>query len=386
MKDAHRSLERHFRHWRDKGLLSPDLERRLREASAELDRGRVAATARMALAFLGGALVLAGLVLILAENWELLPRGVKLGGWALLHVVFLGGAHHLERRWPDASYLHETLVFVSGGWVMAGIALVSQIYHLNARPPNGVWLWLLLLLPMTWLTKWRAVSLLLFTSLVAAAFLELGEPTSWIHADPWAESPWLWLAVPLLSAFLVSWLPYRLKTLPTWIGVWIFGAGQLFLLVLGTVQELDTSVLGHAWWLAITGVLTALAFPGRCLPRAWRATTSRLVLSATLLPWILLGSDYDRGVILDELAIGLSWALQLAIAVLVIREGAHAGSTLWVNLGYLAMLCGVLARYFDFFGHYLEGGAALALTGLLVLLVLYALERARRSTLARESP
>jgi len=107
-------------------------------------------------------------------------------------------------------------------------------------------------------------------------------------------------------------------------------------------------------------------------------------LSTTFLPWILVGSGYDAGVILDQLAVGLSWIAQLTIAVLVIRAGARRASSWWVNLGYLALLAGILTRYFDFFRDYLEGGTALALTGGLVLFLLYALEKARRRTLLRE--
>ncbi len=74
------------------------------------------------------------------------------------------------------------------------------------------------------------------------------------------------------------------------------------------------------------------------------------------------------------------------IAILVIRAGARRGSGSWVNLGYLALLAGILTRYFDFFRDYLEGGTALALTGILLLFILYALEKARRRTLRREVP
>jgi uncharacterized membrane protein len=87
----------------------------------------------------------------------------------------------------------------------------------------------------------------------------------------------------------------------------------------------------------------------------------------------------------DMLAVGLDWIAQLAIAMLVIRMGASAGEREWVNLGYLALLAGVLTRYFDFFGNYLEGGTALALTGLLLLVVVYGLEAARRRTLGKEA-
>ena len=106
----------------------------------------------------------------------------------------------------------------------------------------------------------------------------------------------------------------------------------------------------------------------------------------TFVPWILLGARYDNASVKDNLAVGLSWIAQLVIAVLVIRAGARRGSESWVNLGYLALLAGIVTRYFDFFGDYLQGGTALALTGCLLLFILYTLEKSRRRTLVREVP
>lgn len=57
------------------------------------------------------------------------------------------------------------------------------------------------------------------------------------------------------------------------------------------------------------------------------------------------------------------------------------GSKAWVNIGYVAVLAGVVVRYFDFFGDFLEGGAALALTGVMLLFIVFALEKARRRSL-----
>jgi uncharacterized membrane protein len=156
------------------------------------------------------------------------------------------------------------------------------------------------------------------------------------------------------------------------------------MLVFGAVQKLDRTTLGGAWLVVGTAIIMALALPRRALPSAWDGLTSRLVLAIALLPWVLIGSAYDEGAVIDTLAVGLTWFLQLALAVLVIRSAARAGSTTWVNLGYLAVLAGVLTRYFDFFGDYLDGGIALALTGMLLLFILYVLEKARRRTLAKE--
>ena len=365
--------------------MTVDVENALRQSSGQLIQRSTSTVVRTALAGLGGGLLLAGLILIIAENWEALHRGLKLGGWALLHLAFLLTAHHLGRAWPDRPALAEATSFVAGGWMLAGIALVSQIYQLDSRPPNGVWLWLALVLPAAWFLERRAVAAIVFIALVWGLALETDQIDSIFRADR-VDGPWIWLGVPLLAACLVSCLPAAPSFIRDWTGFWTFVTANFFLLVLGVGKDLDRSDLGRGWWLAGSGILLGLALPERCLSRAWDPLTSRLILVSTLLPWIVLGAKYDPGIIADELAVGLSWIAQFVIAILVIRVGARRGSQSWVNLGYLALLAGILTRYFDFFRDYLEGGTALSLTGGLLLFILFALEKARRRTLEREVP
>lgn len=383
MQREQKILDRHLRHWRERGLVSDELELRLRSASQELGQSQTSNVVRAALAVLGGGLVLAGLILIIAENWEALHRSVKLGSWAALQCGFLAAAFHLSRRWPERPYLAEAFTLVAGGWVLGGISLVSQIYHLDARPANGIWLWLALVLPLAWAVERRAVSVVVFVASVTALGLEVADSSSWVHADR-ADGPWLWLGLPALCAVAASALPRPVGWLRDWVGAWIFGAGQVFLLVLGASQDLDRSDLGAAWLVAAAGIAAALAMPHRLLPQAWGSNGARLVVGLTLLPWIVLGEAYSGTVLLDQLAVGLSWVIQLGVAILIIRAGARSSSKSWVNLGYLALLVGVMTRYFDFFGEFLEGGVALVGTGLAMLFVLYALEKARRRTLRRE--
>ena len=258
-------LDRHLHHWREQGLMDAELEARLRRSSQELDRSGVGSVLRTALAVLGGALVLAGLTLVIAENWMVLHRGVKLGGWAIFLAAFLFGSQAMARRFPDRPALAEAFAFVAGGWVLAGIALVSQIYHLNSRPPNGIWLWVVLVLPAAWLLERRATAAVLFFGLVAGLALEVVEKDSIVHATM-ADGPWLWLAIPLLAGFALSFLPYRWPGLRSWLGSWTFDAGQVFLLVFGATQELDGSDLGRAGIVAAAGLLAAIAVPQRVLP------------------------------------------------------------------------------------------------------------------------
>ena len=365
------------------GLLTSEQEQSLRRASSNLDRGEANLIVRTALGALGGGLLLAGLVLIVAENWAALPRFVKLGGWAGLQCAFLYLAHDLGARFKDRPYLAEAAAFVSGGWVLAGIALVSQIYHLNSRPANGVWFWLVLTLPAAWLLERHSTAVVLSVGLTAALVLEADTRGSWLYA-PQSANPWLFVSIPILVSALSSCLPHRAVLIPGWVGAWVFFVSNVFLLVFGAAQELGRTTLDGAWILVTGGVLAALVWPRRCLPEVWGPVTSRLVPLLTLLPWCLMGSDYEKGALADSAAVGLSWIVQLGLAVLVIRAGARAGATGWVNVGYLALLAGILTRYFDFFGAYLEGGTALAATGVLILFVLYSLEKARRRSVSRE--
>jgi uncharacterized membrane protein len=383
MSHDSRALERHLLHWRQEALISAELEAALRQSSDRLSQRATGTVVRVALALLGGGLLLAGLILIIAENWEALHRGLKLGSWALLQLAFLLAAHYLGRHWPDRPALAETLSFVAGGFVLAGIALVSQIYQLDSRPPNGIWLWLVMVLPAAWLLRRHSVAAVVFIALLSAFTLEAGQADSLVRVDR-MEGPWIWIGIPLLSACLASCLPVPARFIRDWTGFWTFATANFFLLVLGAVQALDRSDLGRGWWFAGAGVLLGALLPDRSLSRGWDRLTSRLVLVSTFLPWILLGSRYEAGFAPDELAIGAAWVAQPVIAILVIRAGARCGSDSWVNLGYLALLAGILTRYFDFFGDYLSGGAALALTGGLLLFVLYALERARRRTLGHK--
>lgn len=377
------ALDKHFRHWRQQGLVDAEMEARLRKASEDLDRSAAGGVVRTAVALLGGVLVLAGLTLVVAENWMLLHRGVKLAGWAILLVALLAASELAARRFPDRRALAEALALAAGGWVLTGIALVAQIYHLDSRPPNGLWLWLALVLPAAWLLDRRATAFVLFAALVSALALEVGEADSIFHADS-VEGPWLWLAIPFLAGVAVSFVPHPWTGLRGWVGAWTFFASQSLLLILGASGEMDETDLGRSAVVVAAGLVAALAVPRRVLP--WDALTSRLVIAGTLLPWSLLGRQYDKGAVVDIFAVGVSWIVQLAIAILVIRAGARMGSRTWVNLGYVAVLAGLVVRYFDFFGDFLEGGAALVLTGLMLLSVVYALEKARRRTLLAEAP
>ena len=132
---------------------------------------------------MGSVLVAAGLVVLIAANWEEIPRGVKIaagmalmlgahvGGWWLrespqsergsvtrsgpgmadaLRVTDPRSEERVRGHYPktgEALHLLGSLLF------LGNIALVGQIYHLVSRPPNAILLWWAGIAALPWLLR-----------------------------------------------------------------------------------------------------------------------------------------------------------------------------------------------------------------------------------------
>ena len=121
------------------GLITED-QRRAIVAHFELDRESNKLLA--ILSIIGAVLVSAGIILLIASNWDAIPRLVKLaGGLALLGGAhaggWLSGARGRHPRVAEALHLIGSVMF------LANIALVGQIYHLTPAHPtrscSGSW-------------------------------------------------------------------------------------------------------------------------------------------------------------------------------------------------------------------------------------------------------
>ncbi|WEX78863.1 DUF2157 domain-containing protein [Sinorhizobium numidicum] len=129
-------LERDLKRWVDLGLLP---EPSARAILSEYDSRNSAFNVGRVLLVLAALLVSAAVLLLVAANWELLPRLVRVAGIALLIWTshFLG-AYLLGRgaRAPAAALL--VLGTMSFG---AGIALVGQMYHLSGDAADAMLVW-----------------------------------------------------------------------------------------------------------------------------------------------------------------------------------------------------------------------------------------------------
>ncbi len=133
------------------GILTPDAEARLRTHYGPVEPARPARLAVIIFGVLGALLIGAGIILVLAHNWEDLSRPVR----AVLSILPLAAAQGLavwtilkrpqSLAWREGS---GTLLFLMIG---SSISLIAQTYNISGDLPGFLLTWSLLGLPVVYL-------------------------------------------------------------------------------------------------------------------------------------------------------------------------------------------------------------------------------------------
>jgi uncharacterized membrane protein len=391
MKSFEERLRGESAGWVGEGLITADQRGAMlaRHPESAADSGRFAAI----LGIIGGGLLLAGVCLLIGTNWQAIGDWVKIGGL----VVLLVGAYFAGWKLKIAPGGHEktgdAFFMLGAGLFMAGIALVSQIFHLNSRPASGVLVWWLGIAAVPWLVRAKGaqvVSLIAFLTWMGMEFTTRG---GWLELQPntrffddemclFAIMAALGLAVWLAGLALRGTRHDAFAGLHEKWGALIACSGLYSL-----------GFLRHAWgWregdarvqhlpLLLAAVLVAAAAWG-----AWRASRREIV---ALGPWfafalvpvsvVLAGTNVGDSVWLWS---ACAWTALFMLNVFMIRAGLANGREGWVNLGLGFIALNIVTRYFDLFGTMLEGGVFFLVSGAIVLVLGFYLERKRRAWLA----
>ncbi|MGN6555176.1 MAG: DUF2157 domain-containing protein [Verrucomicrobiota bacterium] len=112
------------------------------------------------ISFIGAILIASGIILLVAANWDEIPRGVKIGvGLMLMLAAHAGGWYlrEVHKQFPKAG---EALHFTGSLLFLGNIALVGQVYNLVSRAPNAILLWWLGIAALPWLLRSKAQHIL----------------------------------------------------------------------------------------------------------------------------------------------------------------------------------------------------------------------------------
>ena len=196
-----------------RGVLTPDADARLRAHYGPSEAARPARLAIIVFGVLGALLIGAGVILVLAHNWENLSRPVRVVLSFLPLVVAQGLAAWTLVKRPESLAWREgagALLFLMMG---ASISLVAQTYNISGDLPGFILTWSLLGLPVVYLL-----------GAVVPALLYVWGITEWachIRVENGFSASY-WLLAALLLPRLAAWLRtdrYQVRpTLLMWAG------------------------------------------------------------------------------------------------------------------------------------------------------------------------
>lgn len=131
-----KQLQPHTEAWVREGLIQP--------AQAQAILARYPVTGRnywmIAFAVIGAVLILGGIILLVASNWQEIPELVKfIGLLALLAASTIAGVETqhrgMHRVWWECAYLGAAV------FPLLGLMLISQIFHVQGQPTGLVLAW-----------------------------------------------------------------------------------------------------------------------------------------------------------------------------------------------------------------------------------------------------
>jgi uncharacterized membrane protein len=350
------------------------------------------------LSIVGAILVSSGIILLVASNWDSIPRWIKLaGGLALLGGMHAGG--WVLGRSGRHPYVAETLHMLGAGMFLANIALVGQIYHLGSRPPDAFLLWLVGIAPLPWLLRSKVQHVLTLAVLALWLGLEMSQQDSVLYFGGELRQVMFYAIIGLLFAgvgvaLLRSGVPefgpptekfgllmFYIASYPTTIGEF-YGVER---------------VAPRGWMLSAVVSLAALALMSANAARSeaiadrrWRWTWMLAQAGILGLAWLGLTVHQDAYSYENRLT-GPHWVALPALfifAVLQVQVGLIRRAPWFVNAAMVFIGLYILTAYFVLFGSMQTTGMMFVVTGVFLIGLSMYLERRRRSLLAlmRELP
>lgn len=382
-------IERQIDDWEKRGVIEAATAQALRaDIGASLAGGTGEREARSArrfsfaqvIAFFAALAFSAAVLLLIAANWDLIPRLVRVGGvMALIFAGFLGGVWARSRFSVRAYLVEEACYLVAGAAFVGGVALVAQMYHISGDERDAALTYALALGlsgfavrsivlvtgGLAFLTGWHltgghAANLLSLHFLVFAA----GVGAVWLFAAARGVG---WLRWAAGGALLLGLLPFAWETLK-----WL---ADLY----DSIPETVRAVFWVCVWLAATAGLAIEKWRPGWLPLFRRRLGTFFVGGLLADGFLHAELDSDRGLLV---------AASMTIIFVVLALFAHGREHRVLRyVCYVIFVMEVLIVYgetvFSILGTF---GFLLAVSVLLaaIAFIVYRFERriARRSALA----
>ena len=378
--------------WVAAGLISA--EQRTKILAWEHAHARSGRSLTTIFALVGAAVIVLGITLIVATNWQHIALMTKLSAGVALLVVLYGAGYWVHFGPLARGKSGEALMLIGSGVFLGDLALVSQQYHIFENFSPLFLLFWLAVAPLSYVLRSRA-----YAFVGAAAFLvwvgtEMIRRGSVIEAR---EAAWWFLLIAgAAAAVLVAGSMHRLtraSALAAPIEV-VGGAVTLFAVyMLGFYRHLvphPATPVGTVVVALMLGGPVLLLFAALVVDalrrRPGSTTEGRLPVYAgaaalvATLAWSVLVARVPRWAEEQELILWTAgyWVLAIALTIALGWLGVAFRRPAWLNLALLFTGVFTLTRYFDLFSDFGQTGLLFVGAGALLLAVAFVLERSRR--------
>ncbi|THV25327.1 DUF2157 domain-containing protein [Peteryoungia ipomoeae] len=353
-------LKRDLENWADRGFLDQAQAARL---LADYDSRGGNFSLGGVLGLLAAVLLAAALLMLVAANWELIPRPARvIGIFVLIWACNVAGWLAHKR---GATLVSAGALILAAASFGGGIAMIGQMYHLSGDAFSALFLWMAVTMGSAWLFGSGPLSG--FAGLLAIAAFWTGlEDLGW---SP--EQQGLWAFWSPVAALAIGWLATatgagRAKHFAWFLGFqWIWW----YWLIDG-----DPGV-GAGVAIASAGVFLAVAMPSR----AQAVFQSQLGPSATFYPLLValsaLGSLHVTASGPLATAIVAVAILSLCIAAIAL-EGRGNGAVRY--LAYAAFAAEILYLSYETIDSMLGTAAFFLLAGFIVAVIAFVVVRLER--------
>jgi uncharacterized membrane protein len=373
------------------GFITPEQQRAIL-VHFQLDRER--SKLLVILLTLGALLVSAGIILLIAANWDAIPHLVKLGvGASLLVLMHVLG--YVYGRGQRGIALAETFHLIGSGLFLANIALVGQVYHSSAPVSHALLLWLAGIAPLAWILRSRAQQIVTLVGFTIWLMLEVNRAPSPIFFGGeqrqflfyalvglvfagfgllLTRTRFVELAGPTEALGLLYW---HLASYPITLG---------FFYAAGPIRASALALCGGVGLLAVV-LLLASAVRGPWLEsKQWRWTWVILLslLAGCALAALRLHGEYAWSA--DFPHVGWHWLATLVLFVfclIQVQIGILRGNAWLVNVAMASIGIHSATAYFQLFGSMRTTGLMFLVGGVFLIVMAIYLERKRRSFLKR---
>ncbi|MBX7093969.1 MAG: DUF2157 domain-containing protein [Flavobacteriales bacterium] len=169
-----------------------------------MNQTRLFSLSRIAIGNLGTIALSAGIISIFAHNWDDFPRGIRIILSFFPILIGMGSYAYMEMKKSESTVWRECSSLFLALMVGSSLALVSQVYNMGGGIDKFMFVWMLIVLPLIYISRSTSVAIFYTVGISVYVYAAYISNLRWFrfYSVP-DEVLWYWV-------FLIGLVPYFL--------------------------------------------------------------------------------------------------------------------------------------------------------------------------------